>query len=352
MKPSEKWPEMLLVWFSDHKRDLPWREAKPRNPYHVWISEIMLQQTRTEAVKPYFHSWMEKFPTIHDLAMASEAEVLHQWQGLGYYSRARNIHKAAREMEEKYGAELPHDKEEIRALPGIGGYTAGAILSMAYGQKEGAIDGNVLRVYARLYDVEEDILKSKGKKIISSLVEKTIPERAGDFNEALMDLGSDVCIPKSPRCGHCPLSAECLAFEKGLQERLPLRTKKKPQLVCEAACGIIMKEGKVLLHKRPSKGMLASMWEFPMVLSESVETSRAGLEALLQGKAEELVWKYKHTFTHRIWLMKAYTLKDGVVPEGGYRWFTPEEYKEIPLAGPHARLAAFAEKLLREEGDF
>lgn len=352
MKPSDKWTGKLLAWFDDHKRDLPWREDKPRNPYHVWISEIMLQQTRTEAVKPYFHSWMEKFPTIHDLAKASEAEVLHQWQGLGYYSRARNIHKAAREMEEKYGARLPQDKEEIRSLPGIGDYTAGAILSMAYGKKEGAIDGNVLRVYARLYQIEEDILKSRGKKAIASLVEKTLPERAGDFNEALMDLGADVCIPKSPRCRECPLRGECMAFEKGLQDKLPLRTKKKPQLLQEAACGIIMKEGKVLLHKRPSRGMLASMWEFPMILSESAETSRAELESLLQSEAEELVWKYKHVFTHRIWMMKAYTMKSCVVPKGEYRWFTAEENKEIPLAGPHAKLAAFTEKLLREEGDF
>lgn len=352
MKPSEKWPEILLAWFDTHKRDLPWREARPRNPYHVWISEIMLQQTRTEAVKPYFHSWMEKFPTIHDLAGASEAEVLHQWQGLGYYSRARNIHKAARVMEEKYGSAVPENKEEIRALPGIGDYTAGAILSMAYGQKEGAIDGNVLRVYARLYEIEEDILKSRGKKTIAALVEKTLPERTGDFNEALMDLGADTCIPKAPRCGNCPLKGECLAFEKGLQEKLPVRTKKKPQLVLEAACGMITKNGKVLLHKRPPTGMLASMWEFPMVLSDNAETSRFGLESLLQGKAEELVWKYKHIFTHRIWMMKAYTVKDCKVPRGDYHWFTPEEYKEIPLAGPHARLAAFAEKLLREGGDF
>ena len=344
MKPSDKWTGKLLAWFDDHKRDLPWREDKPRNPYHVWISEIMLQQTRTEAVKPYFHSWMEKFPTIHDLAKASEAEVLHQWQGLGYYSRARNIHKAAREMEEKYGARLPQYKEEIRSLPGIGDYTAGAILSMAYGKKEGAIDGNVLRVYARLYQIEEDILKSRGIKAIASLVEKTLPERAGDFNEALMDLGADVCIPKSPRCGECPLRGECMAFEKGLQDKLPLRTKKKPQLLQEAACGIVMKEGKVLLHKRPSRGMLASMWEFPMVLEPGAEKARSSLVKLLETEAGPAVWQHRHVFTHQIWNMTAYVMERAEVPGEEWSWFSPEEWEKVPLAGPHAKLADWLKK--------
>ena len=207
-KGESDWPERLLAWFDRHKRDLPWREDKPRNPYHVWISEIMLQQTRTEAVKPYFNSWMERFPTISALARAKESEVLHQWQGLGYYSRARNIHKAAMEMAETYGGRLPERKEDILSLPGIGSYTAGAILSMAYGKREGAIDGNVLRVYARLYQVEEDILKSRGRKKIEALVKETLPDRAGDFNEALMDLGADICIPKNPRCSLCPLAED------------------------------------------------------------------------------------------------------------------------------------------------
>ena len=152
-----EWPGILLAWFDQNKRELPWRETKPRDPYHVWVSEIMLQQTRTEAVKPYFTSWMERFPTIEALAEADEADVLHQWQGLGYYSRARNLHKAALLMKENYGSAMPQGKEEIRALPGIGDYTAGAILSMAFGKKEAAIDGNVLRVYARLYGIEDDM---------------------------------------------------------------------------------------------------------------------------------------------------------------------------------------------------
>lgn len=341
-----EWPAILLAWFDQNKRDLPWRETKPRNPYHVWVSEIMLQQTRTEAVKPYFTSWMERFPTIEALADASEADVLHHWQGLGYYSRARNLHKAAQIIKNEYGSTMPNDKEEVRALPGIGDYTAGAILSMAYGKKEAAIDGNVLRVYARLYAVEEDILKSAGRKVILQLVEETLPDRAGDFNEALMDLGANVCIPKHPRCDICPLSAFCEAFRQQRAEELPHRTKKKPQQELCAACAICMKNGKVLLHKRPRTGMLASMWEFPMTLADTSGESRKLLEKELQGKAEQDLWHYTHVFTHRIWHMIAYEMGDIIIPAGEYQWFSVAEYKEIPLAGPHARLASFVEKLL------
>ena len=292
-----EWPGILLAWFDQNKRELPWRETKPRNPYHVWVSEIMLQQTRTEAVKPYFTSWMERFPTIEALAEADEADVLHQWQGLGYYSRARNLHKAALLMKEHYESAMPQAKEDIRALPGIGDYTAGAILSMAFGKKEAAIDGNV-------------------------------------------------CIPKHPRCDTCPLSAFCEAFHQGRVEELPHRTKKKPQQELCAACAICMKDGKVLLHKRPRTGMLASMWEFPMTLAGTSAESRKLLEKELQGEAEQDLWHYTHIFTHRIWHMSAYEMGDIIVPAGEYQWFSAAEYKEIPLAGPHARLAAFVEKLL------
>lgn len=340
----DTWPSVLLSWFDAHKRDLPWREAKPRDPYHVWVSEIMLQQTRTEAVKPYFASWMERFPTIHDLAMAEEADVLHAWQGLGYYSRARNLHKAAQVMEEKYGAKMPKTVAEVKALPGIGEYTAGAICSMAFGQKEAAIDGNVLRVYARLYGVEEDILKSVGRKAIQKLVDETLPDRAGDFNEALMDLGADICIPKHPRCADCPLRSYCEAVKQGKEEILPIRTKKKPQVELAAACGICIQNGKVLLHKRPKTGMLASMWEFPMALAPKTEDSQKALENLLSGSIEQDFWHYTHVFTHRIWHMTAYRMDHWTVPEGEYQWFTAEEYKQIPLAGPHAKLAAFVGK--------
>ena len=243
IQPGQEWPQKLLTWFDQNRRDLPWREGKPRNPYYVWVSEIMLQQTRTEAVKPYFESWKRRFPTIKALAEAEEADVLHAWQGLGYYSRARNLHKAAREIAEKYGGAIPEDKKDVRDLPGIGEYTAGAILSMAYGKHEAAVDGNVLRVYARLYGIESDILKSAGRKEITTLVEKTLPARAGDFNEALMDLGSEVCVPKHPKCEKCPLHGECAALRLGLENVLPIRTPKKKQKESIACCAVMIQEG-------------------------------------------------------------------------------------------------------------
>lgn len=348
IQSGQEWPHKLLTWFDQNRRDLPWREGMPRNPYYVWVSEIMLQQTRTEAVKPYFESWKRRFPTIEALAEAEEADVLHAWQGLGYYSRARNLHKAAREIAEKYGGAIPEDKKDVRALPGIGEYTAGAILSMAYGKHEAAVDGNVLRVYARLYGIESDILKSAVRKEITTLVEKTLPARAGDFNEALMDLGSEVCVPKHPKCEKCPLHGECAALRLGLENVLPIRTPKKKQKESIACCAVMIQEGKALFHLRPSKGMLSSMWELPMVLSDSEKDGVKMLEKLLGGKAGERIWTYTHVFTHRIWHMKAYLFHGAKEPEGDYRWYSCEEYREIPLAGPHAKLAAYIEPYLEE----
>ncbi len=348
-EPGAEWPRLLLDWFDQNRRELPWRESKPRNPYHVWVSEIMLQQTRTEAVKPYFDSWNERFPTIDALAAAEESDVLHAWQGLGYYSRARNLHRAAKEIVANYGGQVPQEKKQILGLPGVGEYTAGAILSMAYGQHEAAVDGNVLRVYARLYGITADILKTAGRKEITALVEKTLPCRAGDFNEALMDLGAEVCIPRHPKCDACPLQKECAARKTGMQEQLPVRTPKKKQQEYIACCAVVIRDGKLLLRLRPSKGMLSSMWELPMALSDTEEAGKRELEELLQGKAEEKIWEYTHVFTHRIWHMKAYVFRHIRIPEGEYRWYAHEEYREIPLAGPHARLAAYLENRLEQE---
>lgn len=335
------WPEALLSWFGTHRRELPWREASLRDPYHVWIAEIMLQQTRTEAVRPYFSAWTERFPTIGALAAAEEADVLHAWQGLGYYSRARNIHKAAREIAAHFGGRMPEDITAIRGLPGIGDYTAGAVASIAFGARVPAVDGNVLRVFARLYALEEDILKTAAKKRVTQLAEEVIPAgRPGDFNEALMDLGAEVCIPKHPRCAACPLRPYCDACAAGREEELPHRAKKKPQKEEWAACGLRERDGVYLMHRRPARGMLANMWEFPMTLAADAEMARAALETLLGGAAEAHSWELVHVFTHRIWHMRAYKICGGAVPEGEWRWVTPAEMRKIPLAGPHARLAA------------
>lgn len=349
MKAGQIWTEELLRWFDHSKREFPWREDNPRDPYRVWISETMLQQTRTETVRPYYISWMEKYPHVADLAEAEESEVLHSWQGLGYYSRARHIHQAAREIMENYGGEIPHDKISLQKLPGIGEYTSGAILSIAYGEKQPAVDGNVLRVYARLYAVDEDILQAEGKKKIRNLAEATIPsDRPGDFNEALMDLGADICIPRCPRCSLCPIRFFCQALAQGRTEILPVRSQKKKPPLFYAACGIIRKGNSFLMHLRPEKGMLASMWEFPMVLTEKKKESIPALEYLTGGDAGQSVWRHKHIFTHRVWDMTAYMVSRGEsVPEGSdWCWQSPEKWEKIPLAGPHARLAAFIKSAL------
>lgn len=341
MTDKNAWPPALLSWFDRNARELPWREEKPRNPYHVWIAEIMLQQTRTEAVRPYFEAWMARFPTIASVAAAEEADVLHAWQGLGYYSRARNIRRAALEIAASYGGTMPRRIEEIRALPGIGEYTAGAVASLAFGERTPAVDGNVLRVYARLYAVREDVLKSVGRKKISTLAAETIPaDRPGDFNEALMDLGAEICVPKAPRCADCPLRSWCEACRLGLEAELPVRTKKKPQTVFYAACGIARRGGKFLLHRRGPRGMLANMWEFPMALSDEETESREELRKLLGAEPGKKIWEHTHVFTHRVWHMRAYETEAAEVPRGeDWQWFTAGEMRGIPMAGPHGKLA-------------
>ena len=347
----EIWPDLLLAWFDGNKREFPWREGAPRDPYAVWISEIMLQQTRTEAVRPYFEVWMRRFPTISSLAAADEAEVLHAWQGLGYYSRARNIKKAADILQKDFAGNMPRDYAAVRQLPGIGDYTAGAISSIAFGMPMPAVDGNVLRVLARLYAIEEDILNIKTKRHVTDIVKRVMPqERPGDFNEALMDFGADICIPKAPRCGNCPLRNVCASFAKGLTDILPIRTKNKSQTEYFAACAVAEKDGKYLLHYR-EEGMLAHMWEFPTALSISESESRKDLECLLQAKLGEKMWEHTHVFTHRIWHMCAFCVCDEVfVPQNGkWEWVSPEEMRQIPMAGPHGKLAGILPALDLED---
>ena len=225
---DENWTPLLMKWFDAHKRDLPWRTESPRDAYKVWVSEIMLQQTRVEAVKSYYTNWMEQFPDIPTLAAAEEEDVVRQWQGLGYYSRARNLHTAVREVMETYGGKVPETREEIRKLKGVGDYTAGAILSMAYGKRETAVDGNVLRVFARIYNIEENILSAKVKKEITELVKaRQDAERPGDFNEALMDLGRRSAFRASPavKCALCPV---CVGRRlPGRKQRFPCGSRRR-----------------------------------------------------------------------------------------------------------------------------
>jgi A/G-specific adenine glycosylase len=252
----------LLAWYRTHKRTPPWRDHP--DPYAVWVSEIMLQQTRVETVIPYFEKWMRLFPSVQSLANASEQEVLNAWEGLGYYSRARNLHKAAKIVAEQYNGKLPRDLDELRRLPGIGRYTLGAIASIAFGMDVSALDGNIKRVYARIFDVTEPVDSPAGEKILWDLADEHIPKgRAGDYNQALMDLGSMICVPRNPRCLICPVMNLCQARLNGVQDQRPVKTPKKDVPHYVHAAGVIMERGRVLLAQRPSQGLLGGMWEFP-----------------------------------------------------------------------------------------
>ncbi|HET9910867.1 MAG TPA: A/G-specific adenine glycosylase [Anaerolineales bacterium] len=252
----------LLAWYRTHKRTPPWRDHP--DPYAVWVSEIMLQQTRVETVIPYFEKWLRLFPNVQSLANVSERDVLNAWEGLGYYSRARNLHKAAKIVTEQHNGELPRDLDELRKLPGIGRYTLGAIASIAFGMDVSALDGNIKRVYARIFDVTQPVDSPAGEKILWQLADENLPKgHAGDYNQALMDLGATICVPKNPRCLICPVMELCQAQQKGVQGQRPVKTPKKDVPHYVHAAGVIVERGKVLLAQRTSQGLLGGMWEFP-----------------------------------------------------------------------------------------
>ncbi|WP_238390194.1 A/G-specific adenine glycosylase [Veillonella sp. R32] len=368
---ASKWTTELLHWYDLNKRDLPWRQTK--DPYCIWVSEIMSQQTRIEAMKPYYENWMMQFPTKEALATADEDTVVKAWQGLGYYSRARNLRLGVQEVMTKYGGEIPRTRKEVESLKGVGAYTAGAILSVAFNQREAAIDGNVLRVYARLYAIQEDIMRTAGKKAIAALVEATMPyDRPGDFNQALMDFGARICIPKAPRCEGCPLRQWCKADALGIAAELPVRIVKKAIPIISVITGCIQNdEGAYLLHRRPAKGLLHSMWEFPNVeiprhalVQDKKELPLIGVAPLVSHWQEQgavIKWQeacittLRHVSSHRCWDMEAYvgrweTTTDTVSvalarelvnnPEQ-WRWVKPADFAELPWAGPHGKLTVF-----------
>lgn len=307
----------LLKWYDSHARILPWRENP--EPYAVWISEIMLQQTRVEAVKPYFDRWMKAFPNLSSLANATEAEVLKLWEGLGYYSRVRNIHRTARLVLEKYDGNLPASFEELLSLPGIGEYTAGAVGSIAFQLPIPCVDGNVLRVVTRLTAEISDITTTATKKLLTEWIREIIPEtRPGDFNQAMMELGATVCLPNGlPKCEQCPVAFIC---EARLQNRIvefPVKSGKSSRKVEEKTILILLDNAKsmsnVALRKRPEAGLLAGLWEFPNFEGELSEgkvlqiLKCSGLNAFSLVKLKNV----KHIFSHIEWQMTGYLAKTG-----------------------------------------
>ena len=301
----------LLEWYDLGHRILPWREDPIA--YKVWISEIMLQQTRVEAVKPYFHRFISELPTISDLAECEEDRLLKLWEGLGYYNRARNLQKAARQIMEEYGGKMPESQQELLKLSGIGNYTSGAIASIAFGKKVPAVDGNVLRILSRISLDEEDILKDTTKRRVEKQLLEVMPkERPGDFNQALMELGATVCIPHGkPKCEECPWEKFCLAHLEGREEEFPKKETKKKRTIEKKTVLIIQDENKSALHKRPAKGLLAGLYEFPNLEGHQSEKrvlaylKEIGLEALRIQKLENA----RHIFSHKEWDMVAYQIR-------------------------------------------
>ncbi len=252
----------VLAWFRRHARDLPWRRT--RDPYHVWLSEVMLQQTRVETVRGHFERFLARFPTIADLAAADEAEALRRWEGLGYYRRARQLHAAARRIVAEHGGRFPRQAEDVRRLPGIGRYTAGAILSIAFDAREPILEANTLRLFSRLVAYRGDPASTAGQRLLWAVAEAVLPARhAGAFNQGLMELGSQVCTARQPRCEECPLAALCRARAEGLEDRIPPPKRKPPVEERHEVAVLVRRRSRVLLVRRPDGGRWAGLWDFP-----------------------------------------------------------------------------------------
>ncbi|MBQ3599709.1 MAG: A/G-specific adenine glycosylase [Lachnospiraceae bacterium] len=328
--------EELLSWYDNNARELPWR-SNPL-PYYVWVSEIMLQQTRVEAVRGYFERFITELPDIKSLANAREEHLLKLWQGLGYYNRVRNLQEAAKTVVDKYGGQLPSEYEELVKLKGIGSYTAGAIASIAFGKQVPAVDGNVLRVMKRLAGSYDDILKASVKKDMEKQLLTIMPQRAGAFNQAIMDLGAMVCIPNGqPLCAKCPLSDYCVAHEKRIETQLPIKMKKKSRKIEKKTILVMEYAGKIAIRKRKNNGLLAGLWELPNI-SEWVE--KKNIVELLKKETNDYQIKElgenKHIFTHKEWHMIGYYIKlSGILKMDDYIWVSKEEIADkyaIPTA--------------------
>lgn len=333
----KEFQENLVQWFQKEKRDLPWRKTK--DPYKIWVSEVMLQQTRVDTVIPYYENFLEKFPTVEALAAAEEEFLLKQWEGLGYYSRVRNLQAGVREVVENYDATVPSTRKEISSLKGVGPYTAGAVLSIAYGVPEHAVDGNVMRVLSRVLLIEDDIALAKTKKVFEEAVMQLIDHKhPSDFNQGLMELGALVCTPTSPKCLLCPVRDYCGAFAEGRTTELPIKTKKtKVKKINYDVFVVENLEGKLLLEKRPDTGLLASMWQFPMVeetkdYSAVVELAKK-YEIELNGQQE--LGTLKHVFSHIVWNLNSFHIK-GESNKG--QWFSLKEIEQLPLPVPMQKI--------------
>lgn len=373
--------ENFLDWYDEKKRHLPWRMNT--DPYRVWISEIMLQQTRVDTVIDYYYRFMEEFPTIHALATADEEKLLKVWEGLGYYSRVRNLQAAAKQMVADFAGKMPDTVEEIASLKGIGPYTTGAIASISFGLPEPAIDGNVMRVVSRLFEIEADIAKASSRKVFDEAMRKIIPKVApGDFNQALMDLGSSVCTPKKPECPVCPLKDFCLAYKDDKMTDFPVKTKKQPpKPVYYVAAAIENSQGEFWLVQRPENGLLAKMWTFPLLEIDEThyqqlksgfnkeESLQMELLVAEEDKAEQVlpfeeahvIWQKRHlgevthVFSHLKWHLLLFygRMIEGEAPEKmPGQWVAKDEFSKLVFPKPQQKLVEQLDKNRRDNKVF
>ena len=357
--------QKLLTWYDANKRDLPWRRSK--NPYHIWVSEIMLQQTRVDTVIPYYERFLDWFPTVESLANAPEERLLKAWEGLGYYSRVRNMQTAAQQIMSEFEGKFPSTYEGISSLKGIGPYTAGAISSIAFNLPQPAVDGNVMRVLARLFEVNHDIGNPSNRKIFQAMMEILIdPDRPGDFNQALMDLGSDIEAPVNPRPEESPVKDFSAAYQHGTMNRYPIKApKKKPIPIYLKALVVQNSQGQFLLEKNESEKLLAGFWHFPLIevddfsdQNQDLDLSSQVAEPILQlGPSPqesfeqdydlEVDWQdlrfeeVKHIFSHRKWHIQIIAGRVTETQEYADRevlWLSPEEFSNYPLAKPQQKI--------------
>ncbi|MGR5847851.1 A/G-specific adenine glycosylase [Streptococcus pneumoniae] len=357
--------QKLLAWYDKNKRDLPWRRSK--NPYHIWVSEIMLQQTRVDTVIPYYERFLEWFPTVESLANAPEERLLKAWEGLGYYSRVRNMQTAAQQIMSEFEGKFPSTYEGISSLKGIGPYTAGAISSIAFNLPQPAVDGNVMRVLARLFEVNHDIGNPSNRKIFQAMMEVLIdPDRPGDFNQALMDLGSDIEAPVNPRPEESPVKEFSAAYQHGTMDRYPIKApKKKPIPIYLKALVVQNSQGQFLLEKNESEKLLAGFWHFPLIEVDDFSDQTQDLdlfsqvaepilqlgpspqESFEQDYDLEVDWQnlrfeeVKHIFSHRKWHIQIIAGRVTETQEYTDRevlWLSPEEFSNYPLAKPQQKI--------------
>ena len=357
--------QKLLAWYDENKRDLPWRRSK--NPYHIWVSEIMLQQTRVDTVIPYYERFLDWFPTVESLANAPEDRLLKAWEGLGYYSRVRNMQTAAQQIMSEFEGKFPSTYEGISSLKGIGPYTAGAISSIAFNLPQPAVDGNVMRVLARLFEVNHDIGNPSNRKIFQAMMEVLIdPDRPGDFNQALMDLGSDIEAPVNPRPEESPVKEFSAAYQHGTMDRYPIKApKKKPIPIYLKALVVQNSQGQFLLEKNESENLLAGFWHFPLIEVDEFSDQNQDLdlfsqvaepilqlgpspqESFEQDYDLEVDWQdlrfeeVKHIFSHRKWHIQIIAGRVAETQEYADRevlWLSPEEFINYPLAKPQQKI--------------